>query len=148
VVDVEGPNVGTRSLTVTTTVALELVDDLYPGRYVMRELTIADRDGGGVTPELIRSIKFGPLIMETTRDGLTPVRFEVDRIVDHHDPEHTLTADENLVSYWLAAKLCGIDTNGFVAAAFNITRAAAAQRIARLRREGMIPAAERQGARR
>lgn len=137
-----------RRLSVTATAELELVDDLYPGRYVMREITIADADGGGLTPELIRSIEFSAVVIELTYDGLVDATIEPDgRVIDHRYPDLT-GSTESVVRAWMKAKLVGTNTNSYVAQVFGITPAAASQRIARLRQVGALPPAEGPGARR
>lgn len=137
-----------RVVDITATVELVLVEDRYPGRYVMKEITIADGDGEGLTPELLRSIKFAGIITTLTANGVQRVTFDGDRVVDHHDSDRSLTPDQNLASLWLEAKLIGANTNDYIGVALGITPAAAAQRIGRLRRIGMLPPAEGQGARR
>jgi hypothetical protein len=155
----------THRLKVTAEVELELVDDLYAGRYVLREITIADAgyiqakpEGGarvldrgpGLTPELIRSLPFSTFIMQAAMKGAQAVTIDpqTGRVTDHLAPDDTLSTDDLVVLNWLSAKLCGFDTNKVVAAALEITPAAAAQRIRRLRKAEQLPPATGPGGRR
>jgi hypothetical protein len=151
--------VGDQVLEVTARLELDLVDDLYPGRYVMRELTILEREMPrpfempGLSPTTLRSIAYATIIAKVAHGAmrLVVVDPESRTVVDHLDPRDTLTdLNDVVVANWLSAKLCGLDPNKTVAAAMesDLTATAVAQRIKRLREAGVLLAPDQTGARR
>ena len=145
---------------VTTTVELQLVDGIYPGRYVMTSTSmrpypkLAEQLGFGneLSPERIRQVSYSTHIAMAAAGAMRLVVVDpaTHTVVDHLDPKATLTElDDLVVMNWLQAKLCGLDPNKTVAAAMEeLSATAVAQRIKRLRDAGVLLAAERAGRRR
>jgi hypothetical protein len=117
------------------------------GRYRLTELDIR---GGAITNEVLRSIAVGRLIARAAaKAGVDIVRFTPDgrrRI----DITQSLTIDEQVLALFYVARAAGENANVFISEQLGITPAAAAQRIARLRKRKppWLPPAEKQGARR
>lgn len=152
---------GFTGYEVELTIALELVlvDDLFAGGYVIRELAVKDRGaftegemvkrGPGLTPERLRALSFERFAYDAVAAGC-PVTMDPESgvVTDHPTAIYTMSDLQLTTLWWLQAKLAGVDTNKSVAEHMGITPAAAAQRIARMRKTAQLPPAERRGQRR
>jgi hypothetical protein len=120
------------------------------GRYLLARLEIVT-PSGGTTHELLRSIPLGRVITEVIRET-HPAVVRVDRdgrkVMTH--PTEELTIDEQIVALFHIARAAGENVNTVIADALKIKPAAAAQRVARLRKRTppLLPLAAKQGARR
>jgi hypothetical protein len=121
---------------------IELVGD----RYGLLSLTL--HAARPITNELLRSVTVGRLIVNAAR-------FAEPRIVRTDKAGDTLkraglTADEVVLVLFHLARTAGENTNVVIAENLAISRSAAAQRVAKLRRPdiGWLPPATKQGAHR
>lgn len=141
-----------RSITTTVVLRLELVDG-HAGGYAPVSFRVDSDDGRALTAEVIRALKISDTfamaatnLLPTSRLArLTPKgrgirEVDVSRLA--------LDDDDRACLAYTEAKLTGRDTNRAVAAEVDVTPAAAAQRVRRLRLRGLLPPATGQGARR
>jgi len=113
------------------------------GRYVVGRLEIV----GGATNELLRAIPLGRVVMEVVRET-KPAVVRVTTTERTVTTTSDLTTDEQTLALFYIARAAGENTNTAVALELGISPAAAAQRVARLRKRGWLPPAAKQGARR
>ncbi len=138
-----------RVLEVTVELALRQVDGVFTGPYDLASFAVVDRDGLGISPELIRLLPLGQYISAGAVFSDRVVHIDpASGVPTHHrDPEETLFGDDRIVAVWLRAFIANADTNKAVAALLHISKQAVAQRISRLRAAGQLPPTTR-GARR
>lgn len=136
-----------RSIEIIVEIELRRVDGVCVGPYELRSISIKDRDGLGLTPELLRSLPMAQYIRQAgeSSDRIVEIDPTTGVATDHLHPRETLRGDDLVVAYWLRTMVINEDTNKAIAELLEITPTAAGQRIHRLRKAGLLPPAETRG---
>jgi len=120
---------------------LRLVEHRY-------ELVRLEVTADSIGPDQLRNVPVRRLMVAAARRHAQPVTVDDSGRMTTKDLADELTADEKVVTLWHIARACRTNPNPLIRAELGLTSdQAAARRVARLRKDGVLPAAEKQGQR-
>lgn len=145
-----------RTITVGLPATIEFSDTTEAGD-VTGELRLSGRHryelvrfelrADSIGPDELRSIPVRELMVKAARRHAEGVIVTGSRMAVLPFNPQELSTDELVAGLWQLAQACRDNPNRLIAQELDISAGAAAQRVSRLRRAGLIPPAEKRGGR-